>query len=180
MDIKIRLQADDFFNAYHVLSEHNTASFEEMQRSGGKPRLSGKAFGSFPTMSPSVVCLAFAVELYIKDLHFVINGKAPRGHNILRLYEKLPENVKNDVYAHESINENPFVARGNALSVRRFSKNYTAYDGFIDQLAAISNGFEKWRYSHESAALQYEEWFALVLVEAVKSVADTIRTRAAV
>lgn len=177
MSIGIRIQADDFFNAYRVLSEHNAASFEKMQKSGGKPRSGGKAFGSFPTMSPSVVCLAFAVELYIKDLHFVLKGKAPRGHNILKLFERLPEQVKQEIFAHNLISGNPFVGRGSVFSVKKFTRSFTAYDGFIERLEEISNGFEKWRYSYESASLQYEEWFALAFIEAVKSAANNAQTR---
>ena len=55
--------------------------------------------------------------------------------------------------------------------------HYSAYDGFIDHVKAISDSFEKWRYSYESTTLKYDIWFALALIESVKSVADTIRRK---
>lgn len=169
------MQADDFFNAYLVLKENNEAFFE----SAGKTHEKAKAFGALPTMGPSVMNLAFSVELYIKDLHFALKGKAPRGHNIFKLFQALPEEVKQKIFAHDAISQNPFATRGNIFSPLRFTKAYRPYDGFIDQLKDISDGFEKWRYAHEKTTLKYEEWFALAFIEAVKSTADTIRIRSA-
>ncbi|HTE39783.1 MAG TPA: hypothetical protein VK629_03080, partial [Steroidobacteraceae bacterium] len=88
--MKIRTQADDFFNAYRVLRESNDTLFAQAQKTGEKVPVDSKAFGALPAMGPSVVCLAFSVELYVKDLHFALNNKAPRGHSILKLYAKLP------------------------------------------------------------------------------------------
>lgn len=182
MSIEIRLQADDFFNAYRILSESNEAAINKLSKLAGKPLVSDKAFGSFPTMSPSVVCLAFAVELYIKDLYQALKIKPPRGpdgHNILKLYEGLPEQIKQEIFTHNSIKGNPFLTRGSVFSPKKFTDSYSAYDGFIDRVAEISDGFKKWRYSYESTALQYQEWVALALIEAVKSSADTIRPQSA-
>lgn len=179
MSIEIRLQADDFFNAYRILAESNAAFFDQAQKLGGKPQASAKAFASLPAMSPGIVCLAFAVELYIKDLHFALKGKAPRGHSILKLFEKLPDNARQEIFVHNSISGNPFVGRGSVFSVKKFTRDYTAYDGFIEKIEEISNGFEKWRYSYESKSLKYEEWFALAFIEAIKATADAIRIRSA-
>jgi len=49
------------------------------------------------------------------------------------------------------------------------------FDGFIDQIKTISDGFEKWRYSYESKSLRYSTWFAIALIESVKAVADTLQ-----
>ena len=80
-----RVQADDFFKAYQVL-----------KKSG--PELN----------SPAVVNLAFSLELYIKDIYYALNieHKFPRGrdgHNILKLYEGLPEEVRQEIFAHDAI-----------------------------------------------------------------------------
>jgi len=171
----IRFQADDFFNAYQVLRTDGENKFKRRKPSGGV----GGFEDGLPVMCAGVVCLAFSVELYIKDLHFAVTGKTPYGHDILKLYEGLPEEVRQKVFSHETISQNPFATSGNIFSPKRFTSAYSAYDGFIDQIKAISDGFEKWRYSYERTTLKYEEWFALVFIEAVKSVADTIRTRSA-
>lgn len=111
MSWRVRVQADDSFNAYRVLKESNEDLINKLEKLAGKPLVSATAFGSVSTMGIDIVCLAFSLELYIKDLFFVINGKAPRGHNIYKLYEKLPENIKLEIFNHESISQNPFHTR---------------------------------------------------------------------
>lgn len=170
MSIEIRMQADDFFNAHSVLDKNNKDLFAQMQDSGKRP-------SSFPVMGPSIVCLAFAVELYIKDLHFVLKGKASRGHNILKLYTTLPRQIKREIFSHNSISQNPWNTRGPVFLPKRYAGAKEAYYGFLHNLKAISGGFEKWRYSYESCSLQYESSFAVAFVEAVKSAADAARTR---
>lgn len=179
MSLKIRMQADDFFNAYRVLQESNEAAIDKLSKLAGKPLEVSKAFGTLPAMGVTVVCLAFSVELYIKDLYYALKIKPPRSHKILELYKGLPEQIQQKIFSHDSISGNPFVARGNIFSPEIFTSAYSAYDGFIDQIKAISDGFEKWRYSYESTTLHYEEWFALAFIEAVKSTAEAIRARSA-
>ena len=83
--MSIQMQADDFFNAYLVLKDNNEALMERLENNPGKPLIGTKELGTRITGSVEIVCLAFSVELYIKDLHYAINGEAPRGHNILEL-----------------------------------------------------------------------------------------------
>lgn len=173
------MQADDFLHAHRVLKESNDATMGSLERLGGKPLVSNTAFGSGPTLGPSVVCLAFSVELYLKDLHLVLHGRPPRGHSISKLYKELPRQVRREIYAHESISQNPWATRGPVLLLKRFSGTRGAYFGFLQQVEAISDGFEKWRYSYERTTLGYEEWFALALIDAVKSAADNRRLRPA-
>jgi hypothetical protein len=155
MSSQIRMQADDFFNAYLVLkANYDTASLT--------------------IMVPSIVNLAFSVELYIKDLHFRLRGRVPRGHNILRLFEQLPLHIKKEVFEHNSISGNPFAIRGDLFSPGIFSPAYSPYNRFIDQINAMSDGFEKWRYSYESVSLKYDSSFVLALIEAVKSISDGV------
>lgn len=174
---RIRTQADDFFHAYQVLSESHGAALRNLEKLDEKPLVSNAVFGGVSAMSPSIVCLAFSVELYMKDLHVLLTGKAPRGHNILKLYKKLPKPIRREIFAHESISQNPWATRGPVLLRERFSGNCRAYYGFLLQVKAISDGFEKWRYSYERTTLQYEEWFALAFVEALKSAVDNRRSR---
>jgi HEPN domain-containing protein len=150
------MKAEDFFNAYLVLKENNEAKH--------------------PTVGVEIVCLAFSVELYIKDLHFAIKGEALRGHDIRKLFEALPEQIRQEIFAHDSISQNPFITRGDIFSIKRFTGTYSAYDGFIDHIDAISKGFEKWRYSYESTTLQYDVSFALAFIDALKSAACRART----
>tara|TARA_R100000005_G_scaffold96726_1_gene86832 strand:- start:18068 stop:18553 length:486 start_codon:yes stop_codon:yes gene_type:complete len=154
MSWHIRIQADDFFNAYKVLKNHNEL-----------------------IVGPSVVCLAFSLELYFKELHSVLKGKAPRGHDIIKLFEMLPSQIKQEIFAHDSIRQNPFNTRGNIFSPKLYDKAYTPYDRFVDQIKTISNGFKEWRYAHEKQILKYEESFALALIESVKSASDAARAR---
>lgn len=180
MSIEIRMQADDFFNAYRVLRESNEAMFDTLKKTRGKLKtVSEVAFGVLPTMGPDVVNLAFSLELYVKDLHFALNGTVPRGHNILKLYTKLPKPIKREIFTHRSISQNPWMTKGPVFLLKRYTGDRNAYHGFLHQIGAISNSFEKWRYSYESKALHYEESFALAFIEAVKSSADMTRTRLA-
>lgn len=156
----IRIQADDFFQAYKVLEKsYDTATLS--------------------IMSPSVVCLAFATELYIKDIYCSLNKEIPRTHNILELFEGLEEPVRNDIFSHDAISQNPFMTIGDPFSPQRFSNDYTPYDRFTDQIKAISNTFIEWRYFYEQkrAALHYDSSFALGFIEALRCVADKIRAQ---
>jgi hypothetical protein len=162
MSWQVRMQADDFFNAHQALNKAIT-----------KDGLS--------VVSPSVVCLAFSLELYIKDIYYALGVTPPYSHSILGLYKQLPKKTKREIFFHEAIRKNPFVSEGSLWLRKRFKNNASAYYAFIKRIEEISGGFQEWRYSYESkrAALRYEEWFALALIEAVKSVADNTRTRLA-
>jgi hypothetical protein len=88
------MKAEDFFNAYLVLKENNEALIERLSDSPGKLIIGTKELSTRPTMGVEIVCLAFSVELHIKDLHYAIKSEPPRSHNILELFEKLPEQIK--------------------------------------------------------------------------------------
>lgn len=158
MSLQVRMQADDFLTAYHVLE---------------------KSFNTecLTIMGPSIVCLAFAVELYLKDLHFALTGKTLRGHNICGLFKELPQEIRREIFTCEAISQNPFLSRGNIHSPRYYSREYSFYERFIDQMKAISDGFNKWRYSYESTTLSYDTSFALALIKAIISTSDNIRRK---
>ena len=172
--MSIQMQADDFFNAYLVLKENSKALMERLENNPGKPLIGTKELGTRITGGVEIVCLAFSLELYIKDLLCAVKSKAPREHNILKLFKKLPEHIQQEIFAYDAISQNPFFTRGNIFSTKRFSSDYSPYDGFIDKIQEISNGFEKWRYSYESAALHYDISFALAFIESIKSAAGEV------
>ena len=157
-----KIQAEYFFNAYQVLRENDEAMIKNLESSPGKPLIGTKMLGTRPTVGIYIVCLAFSVELYIKDVHYALESKAPRGHDILRLFEKLSEQIQQEIFAHHSI-----------------SKYGWSFDEFKQEIKAISDGFEKWRYSYEITTLRYNIYFALVFIEAIISVADAVRKRSA-
>lgn|GEM_PF-1310929 len=173
--MKIQFKAEDFFNAYLILKANNEAFIDSQAKNPSSSLKKIKTIGAHPAMGVDIVCLAFSVELYIKDLHYAIKGKTPRGHNILKLFEGLPKHIRQVIFAHDSISQNPFITRGDIFSVNRFNDTYTAYDRFVDQIKSISDGFEKWRYSYESGSLHYDVSFALVFIEVIKSVAGKVR-----
>ena len=111
-------------------------------------------------MGVDIVCLSFSLELYVKDLHYAITGEAPKGHNILKLFRGLPERTRDEVFSHPSVAHYGW-----------------SLQEFKDQIDVISDGFEKWRYSHESTTLRYNAYFALVFIEAVRSAAASERSR---
>ena len=153
----LNMHAQDFLNAFEILKESDEALID--RQSGGSFNLSAvKAFGTRPAMSVAIVCLAFSVELHLKDLHYAISGNAPHGHNILDLFNSLPEWAQGEIIRHPSIAQ------------------YGWGDPeFEAELKAISDGFEKWRYAYESNSLRYNSYFALVLIEATRFVADSKR-----
>jgi HEPN domain-containing protein len=161
MSWQIRVQADDFFRAYQVLEENYETA-------------------TLAVMGPAIVNLAFAVELHIKALHYSATGKVLRGHNILALFKRLPNTIREQVFNHEAVSQNPFMTRGDDLSVKYFSKSYTPYERFTDQMKTISKAFEQWRYSYEHGTLNYDSDFAENLIEAVRAIDDRTRTQRAV
>lgn len=152
----VRVQADDFFNAYQVLAKSGL----EMS-------------------NPAVVNLAFSVELYTKDLHFALKGKAPKCHNILELFRKLPEETQQEIRNHPSIKK--LIAFYSMQSFPLYvpiDKNKRKITDILEQqIYKISDAFEKWRYSYENGVLDYEMGTALALIEAIKPTTDTMNAR---
>lgn len=99
------IQAEYFFNAYQLLTENNKAMAKRLEKSLDRPLPGEETLGMFPTMGIDIVCLAFSVELYIKDTHYASKGKAPRSHNILDLFESHSEQTQKDIFTHHSIHK---------------------------------------------------------------------------
>lgn len=150
----LAIYAQDFLNAYEILSESNEALVERMTRGAERP-LHRTAFGTLPAMGIEIVCLAFSVELHLKELHRLGSGSAPRGHNITKLFNSLPMPVKTALVSHSAI-----------------AKYGWSGSQIESELLAISDGFEKWRYAYESVTLNYNVYFAKALIEASQFVAS--------
>ena len=154
----MQFQAEYFFNAFEVLRDNNEAVMDRLEKSPGEPLIgTKKTLGTRLTIGVDIVCLAFSVELYIKNVHHAIKGKAPRGHNILKLFEQLPKPIQQEIFTYHSIAERGW-----------------SYEKFRKEIKAISDGFEKWRYSYESKSLRYNEYCALILIEALTAVTGSV------
>jgi hypothetical protein len=151
----IKENAEYFLNAFHVIRESNSALVHKL--SGSPINISGvKVFGALPAMGVEVVCLAFSVELYLKSLHYLVTRKRLRGHNILKLFKKLPEGIQQQIFQHPSV-----------------TKYGWSFSQFEREIELVSDGFEKWRYSHETTMVKYNSYFALVFIEAVRDVSTS-------
>jgi len=149
--------AQDFLNSYRILRESNDALVER-HTGRREDENSTMAYGTLSAMGIDVVCLAFSVELHLKELHRVVSKIIPKGHNIAKLFDALPPDVQEEVATHHSI-----------------AKYGWDNAQFERELHAISDGFEKWRYSYESTSLRYNSYFAEVLIEASQFVSSTRR-----
>lgn len=185
---EIRMQADDFFNAYRVLRESQEVMIDKLENLSGKPLVSETAFGAFPVSIPSIVCLAFALELYIKYLHVTLSAKnneekpcPPHGHNILELFRGLPPKAQQEIRDYPAIQKLvAFYSMRTPLYIPQDKAKQPIIDTFEQQIYKISDAFEKWRYSYEKGTLNYEESTAMALIEAFKSVSDNTRKHAVV
>ncbi len=170
----LQTYAEYFLNAFQILKESNEDLINREKKLSQYPS-DLKAFGVLPIMGVDVVCLAFSVELYIKALHYELDGKVPHKHSIYELFEKLPKEIQQEVFSDDSISLNQFYTKGNIFSTKRFNRDYSKYDGFIDKLNEISNAFIEWRYSFEHKSLSYDVSFVLALIESLKKTTAKVR-----
>lgn len=101
---RLFIHAQDFLNAYEILRESNDALMRHTKdrASNGSGQT---AYGARPAMGIEIVCLAFSVELHLKELHRVVTGKVPKGHNIDKIFRNLPEPIQKDVASCSSISQ---------------------------------------------------------------------------
>ncbi len=92
---------------------------------------------------PTVVCFAFALELYLKLLLLLTVGKIPHEHNLAQLHAALPADAQ-------------------ALIERHYSGGYPdgTWDTAVSEgwdvgsvLKEIATTFTDWRYAHEHRLL---------------------------
>ena len=169
------MQADDFFNAYMVLNENRNSVMDRLKTEPEKPLdVSNEPSPRF-TGGVDIVCLAFSVELNIKNLHVTLSNEQPKGHNILKLFKKLPEQIQKEIFEHNSISRNPFFTRGDIFSPKSYNNDFSPFDGFLEHIKSIADGFIKWRYSYESMCLKYNSSFAITFIDAIRTVSNRVK-----
>jgi HEPN domain-containing protein len=99
---------------------------------------------------PSVVCLAFSVELALKAI-LLGTGDSARGHALDTLFSKLPPEIQTEIIQLTGI----------------------ATSSFPEQLALAARAFVEWRYIYEQNGLHTVNTpFLLALREATAKVAN--------
>lgn len=81
--------------------------------------------------SPTIACIAFAAELYLKSLVIAATGKSKDVHRLDKLYNSLSANLQKQI--------RKACCQETALKTLEFR----------DKLNSISNSFVEWRYSYE-------------------------------
>jgi hypothetical protein len=103
-------------------------------------------------VGPDIVNFSFSIELYLKLLRFMADGRHVRGHSLEKLFVDL-EGVAHD--AAIAIVQNHRHARGDR-------------DEFLSNLVDVSDAFAEWRYSHEKE-------FVVSSPDTLMSIADALR-----
>jgi hypothetical protein len=102
--------------------------------------------------APYLVNLAFSIELYIKLLRFLADGRRMRGHNLHALFQKLEK-------AAPAVAEAVFRHHRHAPGNR---------DEFAESLTDVKSIFEDWRYAYEHELL-------VAVPDSVLALADAFR-----
>lgn len=156
--MRCQFEAQSYFNAYELLNKNNQAFLEQ--------EASRKDAGVHQTLRTDVVCLAFALELFLKDLYFVTNRKIVKGHKIHELFNQLSEEIQEEIFLHHP--ENYFIAASFMYPGK------TPLDKFKSKIHHYGDAFVKWRYSHEHKALHYESSFVVDLIKSITKVTNRI------
>ena len=75
----------------------------------------------------------------------MISREPPRGHNILDLFRKLPNQIQKELFSYPA--------------VKKYGWDFHKFEQMI---GTISDSFEKWRYSHESISLKYNSYLSKI------------------
>jgi hypothetical protein len=86
-------------------------------------------------VAPTFACGAFAVELALKALLLRQTGRAPRSHELEKLFKALPQT------AQQAIRDAAAAARPATLVAHPLA--------FDEELKKLNTAFEEWRYVHE-------------------------------
>ena len=163
----ITSQATYFLNAYYILerAEKDLQALRERRAQEHNLQNPDKLVVEIghaedqQTGNVNFVCLAFAVELYVKAV-FEVLGTNQRGHNIRELFKKLPEDVQKRIFKIHMPN-----SYGATL------------ESYKEKMDIISKGFEEFRYSYEHQSLTYHRGFALKMIDAMKQVINEERAK---
>lgn len=109
-----------------------TASADIFEKHLLKAPLNGAA------MSPFVVNIAFAIELFIKTLS-IQHDKKLHGHEIKKLFKKLPGAAKDEIDHHLR----------RLCTSSQWADGIKTMEGLRDVLEEVDTAFVDWRYLHE-------------------------------
>lgn len=153
----IWLAAKEFLDAFYVLSENNRRVRAEIAKSNpcsispdAMRRL--KSGELKQTSIPDVMCLAFAIELYLKSLILKLSAIPATGHSLVKLYEHLPASAQSSIFSRTA------QTFGGLLTEATFAEN----------LASIDKAFVEWRYMFEKGRADFKPSFAHGLALAVR------------
>ena len=106
--------------------------------------------GQRNALIPSIVCLAFSIELAFKSILQSLDIQI-YDHNFVKLYEALHKNLQAEV-----------------IRLSTFESTV-----FLENLQICSNAFIDWRYIHENPGLHFNPTaFLLPLQEAIYKIAE--------
>jgi len=116
---------------------------------------------SAPLLTPHVVCLAFALELYLKSLFYFTSGKSsgPQ-HSLVKLFNGISADAQAEVKTYWLNDPLTTLERQTRASI-----SGTPEDTFEIMLAYNDRAFERWRYIYESES----GWTGPGLVRAVRA-----------
>ena len=106
-----------------------------------------KTFQMLPI--PALTCLAFSCEVYLKTLLLYFGSSIPNTHDLQKLFDLLPENIRDDI-----------------------QKAYNNPSKFTNDLDDIKEYFLTSRYLYEEEAGNFSFVFILWLCEKLKEVVD--------
>lgn len=104
-----------------------------------------------------VTTSAFATELFLKAVAVAAGKKAPRGHKLLVLFQRLPEEAKEHIEAEFA-----------SVTIAKPGRQ----QALVSTLEMMNDAIENWRYSYESKkpGLMFKPHSALMLIEAIENV----------
>ncbi|WP_160036294.1 hypothetical protein [Paenibacillus sp. An7] len=123
-------QAELFFRATNLIVDERTKDIGEF--------LEGRKELDMSLEIPEMVNGVFSIELYLKCLHYIRNKEMKRLHNIIDLYNSLPEEDQAEI-------------RSRYRSTKSSDPNRKEFlnRNFDDLLSALDRAFIEWRYIYE-------------------------------
>ena len=100
---------------------------------------------------PAIVCAAFSTELFLKSI-LLKEGIAAKGHELLKLHNKLSESSRNYLAAETSLTEHDL----------------------RQNVGSISSTFVDWRYIYEKQYAKVNSEFLLKYCEVLKKLSSTM------
>ncbi len=103
-------------------------------------------------MSPFVVNIAFAIELFIKTLS-IQHGKKLHGHEIKKLFKKLPGGAKDEIGHHLS----------RLCTSSQWADGIKTMKSLREVLEEVDTAFIDWRYLHEDTTKRLKITFKPII-----------------